>query len=103
MSEAFSGLRKSLFQTCFFPYMPFVFMEPVWDQYGGWAGIHFGFMETPVAWTVNCLISPLLLICAAFSAEYFFFFSILVHVFFIWYFEISFSNCCCCTWRHFLF
>ena len=29
-------------------------------------------METPVAWTVNCLISPLLLICAAFSAEYFF-------------------------------
>ena len=67
-----SGVLGNLFQTCFFPYMPFVFMEPVWDPCGGWAGIHFGFMETPVAWTVNCLISPLLLICAAFSAEYFF-------------------------------
>lgn len=72
MSDAFWGLRKSLFQTCFFPCMPFVFVEPVWDPCGGWAGIHFRFMETSVARTVNCLISPLLLICAAFSEEYFF-------------------------------
>ena len=38
---------------------------------GGGQG-HVSFMETPVAWTVNCLISPFLLICAAFSDEYFF-------------------------------